>query len=56
MGKESNPYKRLDRPSGLQVVEALRIFRQSEPEGDNVVIPVYRTPLTPGTVPGTHFW
>jgi len=55
MGKESNPCTGLDRPSELQVVEALRISRQSAPEGGNVT-PGYRTPLPPGNFPGTHFW
>jgi hypothetical protein len=40
----------LDRPLGLQEVEAPRISRQSAQEGNNVVSPRHRPLLT-----GTHF-
>ena len=32
-----------------------QISRQSAHEGDKVVSPKHRPPLTPGSIPGTHF-
>ena len=33
-----------------------QISRHSAHEGDKVVSPMHRRPLTPGNIPGTHFW
>jgi hypothetical protein len=44
----------LDRPLGLQVVEARRISRQSAHEGGTVVSPTHQPPLLLGYIPGTH--
>jgi hypothetical protein len=46
----------LDRPLGLQEVEAPRISKQSAQEGGKVVSPTHRPSLPPGRIPGTHFW
>jgi len=50
--RHSNPCTGLDRPWGLQEVEAPRISKQSAP---TVVSPTHRPPLPPGNIPGTHF-
>ena len=47
--------KGLDRPLGLQEVEALRISKQSADEGSKVVTPTHWPPLSPGNVYGIHF-
>jgi len=46
----------LDRPLGLQEVEAPRISRHSAHEGGKVVSHMHWSPLPPGDFPGTHFW
>ena len=45
----------LDRPLGLQKVEAPRISRQSAHGGNNVVSPMHRPPLPPVDILDTHF-
>jgi hypothetical protein len=45
----------LDRPLGLQEVQALRISKQSEYEGGKFVIPMDRPHLPSGDSPSTHF-
>jgi hypothetical protein len=42
------------RPDGQ--TRSRRILRQSAHEGGKVVSPTHRLPLTPGNIPGTHFW
>jgi hypothetical protein len=49
------PITGLDRPLGLQEVEARRISRHLAHEGGKVVSPMHRLPLPPGDIPGTHF-
>jgi hypothetical protein len=44
----------LERPQGLQEVQAPKIFRQSAHEGDKVVSRTHRPPLPPAKIPGTH--
>jgi hypothetical protein len=51
----SYPITGLDRPLGLQEVEAPRISRQSAHEGGKAVSPTHRPPLLPGDIRGTHF-
>ena len=46
-----NTYTGLERPLGLQEVEASRISRQSAHEGDKVVSLTHRPPLTPRRYP-----
>jgi hypothetical protein len=43
-------------PLGLQKFEVPRISRQSAQEGGMVVNPTYGPPLSPGDIPGTHFF
>jgi hypothetical protein len=45
----------MDRPSGLQEVEAPRISKQSAREPGKVVSRTHWPPLPPGDIPGTHF-
>jgi len=46
----------LDRPLGLQEVEAPRISRELALEGGMVVSPTHRPPsLPPGEITGSHF-
>ena len=52
---KSCSYAVLDRPRGIQEVEAPRILRQTVQEGGKVVSPTHRPPLPPGRIPGTHF-
>jgi hypothetical protein len=52
---QSYPITVLDRPLGLQEVEASRISRQSAHEGGKFVSPTQRPHLPPGDIPGTHF-
>ena len=47
------PWTGLDRPLGLQGVKALRISRQSAPEGGQVVSHTHRPPLSLQDIPGT---
>jgi len=42
----SYPITRLDRPSGFQEVEVLRIYRQSAHEGVKFVSPIHRPHLS----------
>jgi len=51
----SYPCTGLDRPFGLQEIEAPIISRKSAHEGGKDVDPMHRPPLTPGEAPGTHF-
>jgi len=51
-GAENNPIIGLDRPWGLQEVEAPR---QSAHEGRKNISPTHRPPLPPRNIPGTHF-
>jgi hypothetical protein len=51
----SNPYAGLDRPLGLQEIEARRISRQSAHEGGKVVNPTHRLPLPPREYPWYSF-
>jgi hypothetical protein len=44
----------LDRPLGLQEVEAPRISIQSAQEGGKVVSPKHQPSLPAGKIPGTH--
>jgi len=46
----------LDRPLGLQEVEAPKISRQSAHKGGKAVSHTHWLPLPPGDLPGTHFW
>ena len=55
-GKLSYPYTGLDRPLGLQEIEASRIFRKLAHEGGKVVCPTHWLPLPSGDISGTHFW
>jgi hypothetical protein len=48
---KSNPYSGLDRPFGLQEVEAPRISRQSVIDGVKFVIPKHRSHLPPQELP-----
>jgi len=45
----------LDRPLGLQEVEAHRTFKHSAHEGGKVASPTHRPPLTSGDTLDTHF-
>jgi len=45
----------MDRPLGLQEIEAPKISTQSTHEGGKVVSPTYLPPLLPADTPGTHF-
>jgi hypothetical protein len=45
----------MDRPVGLQEVEAPRISGQLAHEGGKVANPTLQLPLPPGDIPGTHF-
>ena len=45
----------LDRPLGLQEVEANRITRESAHEGGKVVSPRHLPPLGPGDTSGIYF-
>jgi len=45
----------LDRPFGLQMVEAPRISRKSAPEGGKVYSCTHQLLLTPRNIPNTHF-
>jgi hypothetical protein len=45
----------LDMPTGLQEVQALRIFNKSAYEGGKVVKSYALAAFTPGKIPGTHF-
>jgi hypothetical protein len=49
------PITGLERPLGIQEVEAHRIPRQSEHKGGQVVSPTHGPPLPPGDILGTHF-
>jgi len=51
----SDPYRCLDRPVGLQEVEAPKTSRQSVPEYGKGVNTTHRPPLPSGDIPGTHF-
>jgi len=51
----SHPITGLDRPQGLQEVEASRISRQSAYEGGKIVSRKHRLSLPPGNIRGTHF-
>jgi hypothetical protein len=46
----------LDRPLGLQYVEAPRISRLSAHDGGKVGSPMHQPPLPPGDTAGTHFY
>ena len=45
--RQGGPSTGLDRPKGVQEVEASRIFRKSAHEGGQVVSPTHRPPLPP---------
>jgi hypothetical protein len=45
----------LDRPRGLQEVQAPRIFRQSAHKNSNVVSHKHRLPLSQRNIPGNRF-
>ena len=49
------PRSGIDRPLGLQMVEAPRISRQSAYEGDTAVSPRHRPTVPSRDIPGTLF-
>ena len=51
---QNNPCKTLDRPLGLQEIEALSISSQSANESVKVVSSTHRPTLAPGNIHGTH--
>jgi hypothetical protein len=53
--RQSNPYTDLDRPLGLQEVEAPKISRQSAQEGGTFVSSTHRPPLNPRRYPWNSF-
>jgi len=54
---QCNPYTDLERPLGLQEVEAPKISIQSAHEGGKFISPMHWLPLVPGDTLGTHlFW
>jgi hypothetical protein len=55
VNRYNNPFTGLDRPVGLQEVEASRIFRQSAHEGGKVVSCTHRPPLPSGGYPWYSF-
>jgi hypothetical protein len=50
------PISGLDKPLGLQQIEASKISRQLAQEGGKVVSPPHQPPSPPGDIAGPHFF